>query len=88
MSFDPKHVKGFRILEEIGIRTLDDPAFRQELIDHPEDVLRKEGLEVPNDVTIEVHENTDKELHLVLPGCQPLKHELNVVTLFCSHHWI
>ena len=39
-------------------------------------------------MTIKVHENTDKELHLVLPGCEPLKHEMNMVTLFCSHHWI
>ena len=88
MSFDPKHVKGFRILEEIGIRTLDDPTFRKQLIDHPEDVLRKAGLEVPKDVKIHVHENTEHELHLVLPGCEPLKHEMNVVKLFCSYHWI
>jgi 1,2-phenylacetyl-CoA epoxidase catalytic subunit len=88
MSFDPGQVKGFQILEEIGIRALDDPVFRQQLIDHPEDELRKAGLEVPKDVKIVVHENTDQELHLVLPGCKPPQHEVNVVRLFCAFHWI
>jgi 1,2-phenylacetyl-CoA epoxidase catalytic subunit len=88
LSFDPRQVKGFRILEELGIRALDDPAFRKELIEHPEDTLRKAGLEVPKDVKIIVHENTEHELHLVLPGCKPPEHEVNIVKLFCALHWI
>jgi 1,2-phenylacetyl-CoA epoxidase catalytic subunit len=88
LSFDPKQVKGLQILEQIGIRSLEDEEFRRRLIDNPEEVLREEGLEVPDGVRVYIHENTDEELHLVLPSCRPPEHEVNVVKLFSAFHWI
>jgi anti-anti-sigma factor len=61
-------------LSDIIARTCLDKAFRRELISNPEAVLRREGIEVPEGVTVKVIENTDDRLHIVLPttpGEQP-----------------
>jgi len=44
-----------------------DPAFKAELIANPAAALKAEGLDVPDGVTVNVVENTDKLFHLVLP---------------------
>jgi hypothetical protein len=85
LNFDPEQVKGLRILEELAVRALDDGQFRRQLIEHPEDELRNAGLEVPDGVRVIIHENTDDELHLVLPSCPPPENEVNVVRLSCYY---
>lgn len=58
---------GLQILQELAARAQDDPSLRQRLQAEPHAVLREAGLEVPDEVTITVHQNSDDELHLVLP---------------------
>jgi hypothetical protein len=87
VSTDPSQVKGFQILQELAVRALDDPEFRRKLIDHPNEELARAGLKIPEGVRVIIHENTEHELHLVLPSCPPLhSNEVNVVHLFCTHH--
>ncbi len=84
---DPEQVRGFEILQQLAARAADDKEFRQELIDDPDRVLREAGIKIPEGVTVVVHQNTDDEIHLVLPSCPPLQPEdTNIVHLFCSHH--
>jgi anti-anti-sigma factor len=61
-------------LSDIITRTCLDKAFRREFISNPVEVLRREGIEVPEGVTVKVVENADDHLHIVLPvpsGEQP-----------------
>jgi anti-anti-sigma factor len=61
-------------LSDIITRTCVDKAFRKEFISNPVEVLRREGIEVPEGVTVKVVENADDRLHIVLPatsGGQP-----------------
>jgi hypothetical protein len=58
---------GLQILQELAARAQDDPSLRERLQADPHTVLRDAGLEVPGEVRITVHENTEDELHLVLP---------------------
>ena len=56
-----------------------DEAFKQSLLADATSVLKQEGLDVPQGVTIKAIENTDQLTHIVLPlkpGIQPLSEEL------------
>ena len=44
-----------------------DSKFKEELYKNPKEVLEKEGIEVPQETQVFIHENTDKEFHFVLP---------------------
>ncbi len=44
-----------------------DPAFKKKLLQNPEATLAQEGLPIPKGVHVEVHESTNKVLHLNLP---------------------
>ena len=44
-----------------------DPAFKAALIANPAATLKAEGFNMPAGMTISVVENTDKNVHLVLP---------------------
>jgi len=44
-----------------------DRAFKAELIANPAAALKAEGIDVPAGMAVTVLENTDKQLHLVLP---------------------
>jgi hypothetical protein len=47
---------------------MNDDAFRQHLLRDPKEALERElGLSVPQEVRIQVHEQTSTTLHLVLP---------------------
>lgn len=54
-------------LHDILIRTCSDKAFRQEFLKNPAEVLRRAAILVPAGVTVKVLENTDEEIHIVLP---------------------
>jgi hypothetical protein len=58
---------GLQILQELAARAQDDPSLRKRLQAEPHTVLREAGLEVPGEVRIRVHQNSEDELHLVLP---------------------
>ena len=83
---DAEHAK-------IIARAWRDPAFKAKLLADPRATLRDAGLPVPDDVTVEVVENTAKHFHLVLPPA-PTTGELSDddlngiaggVIFFCFH---
>jgi Nitrile hydratase, alpha chain len=45
-----------------------DPAFKKQLLASPRTVLKQEGIDVPAELTIKVHENTAEVMHLVVPA--------------------
>jgi anti-sigma B factor antagonist len=55
-------------LSDIITRTCLDEMFRKEFVRNPVDVLRREGIEVPEGVIVKVVENADDCLHIVLPA--------------------
>ena len=44
-----------------------DPAFKKKLLQNPETTLAAEGIPMPKGMHIEIHENTNKIIHLNLP---------------------
>lgn len=44
-----------------------DPAFKQHLLQNPREALAAEGITVDPNVKIFVHENSDTQIHYVLP---------------------
>ena len=44
-----------------------DEAYKQRLINNPADVLKEEGLPVPDGITVKVVENTPTLFHVILP---------------------
>jgi hypothetical protein len=63
----PGNVKGIQILDEVVAKAMTDTAFRRRLLDDPKAVLRKAGLEIPDEVEIVVHRNLPGLINLVLP---------------------
>lgn len=56
------------IQEQIIARVMKDDAFRHRLLNNPRETLERElGVTLPQDVTIQVHEDTASTIHLVLP---------------------
>jgi anti-anti-sigma factor len=53
---------------ELIARSCLDKVFREEFINHPVEVLRREGIQVPQGLIVKVIENTDNCFHVVLPG--------------------
>ncbi len=78
MSPNPKEIKGFQLLDEIGAKALTDTNYRRRLLDDPKSVLRKGGLEVPDDVEVVIHRNRPNLIHLVLPAAPVQADQLDV----------
>ena len=55
----------------IVTKALKDPAFRKRLVKDPKAVIEQElGIHFPEGVSVQVHENSAKVVHLVLPGAE------------------
>lgn len=78
MSPNPREIKGFQLLDEIGAKALTDTNYRRRLLDDPKSVLRKAGLEVPDDVDVVIHRNRPNLIHLVLPAAPVQTDQLDV----------
>src|SRR4030095_8088084 len=52
------------------VRACTDAAYRTRLLADPRKALAEEGIEVPADIEVRVHENTDNKIVTVLPGPQ------------------
>ena len=53
---------------KIVIKSLENPEFRQQLLVNPKAVLSQElGQQIPDDISIEVLEETENKIYLVLP---------------------
>lgn len=62
-------------LQEINERLVRDDALREKLLRDPVETLRREfGVGVPENVRVEVHEETSDVIHLVIPGRLPESH--------------
>lgn len=57
-----------------------DPEYKKRLLTNPAKVLKAEGVKTPKGAKVHLHENTAKEVHIVLPKrpAEPLaEDELN-----------
>jgi anti-anti-sigma factor len=52
------------------VRACTDAAYRARLLADPHKALAEEGIEVPPEIEVRVHENTDNKIVAVLPGPQ------------------
>jgi len=90
VSTDPRENRGYEIVQEVIAQALADDEYRQQLIDDPKTVLREAGLNVPDEVEIEVHENQPDRVHFVLPTAPAAEQELDideVDIVAISYHW-
>ena len=56
-----------KLYQQIIAKCWADEAFKQQLIADPAGTLKQEGIEIPEDMTIQVVENTGNVFHLVIP---------------------
>jgi hypothetical protein len=62
-------IKQNTVQQQIMCRARDDEAFRQEMLSHPRAALfRHLGISLPAGVQLHVHEDTARDVHLVLPA--------------------
>lgn len=67
-SIPIKELNRTRIERELIARAFKQKDFRQKLVDNPKSVLSKElGVSIPKEIEILVHEETPKNIHLVIP---------------------
>jgi hypothetical protein len=59
-------------LQQIAERACGNPVFKQQLVADPIQVLAQQGVTIPPNVEVVIHENTQTQLHLVLPCTQDL----------------
>src|SRR5579872_6101385 len=52
---------------QIVARTWVDEEFKKKLLKNPEKVLKEMGIAVPSGVKLELHQQSEKKLHLILP---------------------
>jgi hypothetical protein len=56
------------IESQIAVKSLENSEFRQQLIANPKAMLLQElGQEIPDDISVEVLEETEKKIYLVIP---------------------
>jgi hypothetical protein len=68
VSTEPGDNESGEIMQRVAAKALDDEDFRDRLIRKPKPELAASGLQLPDDVEVEVLENTPTKLHLVLPS--------------------
>jgi len=57
--------------DPITAKAMRDEAFRQRLLRDPKAALQEVGATVPPGITVHVHEETDTDLHIIIPGAAP-----------------
>jgi hypothetical protein len=68
MAIDQSQVQEYaKQWGQLVARTWSDEAFKARLLAEPKAALAEEGVAVPPDVEVRVHENTAALLHLTLP---------------------
>src|SRR4051794_9175613 len=67
MAQDPRQQEAMKQWGQVVARAWSDDAFKQRLLSDPRTVLAEAGLPVPANLTVQVHEATPTQLHLVLP---------------------
>lgn len=54
--------------QEVLAKCWNDAAFKEKLLRNPKESLVEIGIEVPDNITIHVHENTNDQFHFVIPS--------------------
>src|SRR4051812_14769448 len=67
MAQNPQQQEQAKQWGQVVARAWSDDAFKQRLPSDPKAVLAEAGLPVPPNLTLQVHEATPTEVHLVLP---------------------
>lgn len=57
-------------VKEAIVRACTDAAYRARLLADPRKALAEEGIEMPPDLEVRIHENSDNKIVAVLPGPQ------------------
>ena len=71
MAQDPRQQEQAKQWGQVVARAWSDETFKQRLLSDPQAVLTEAGLFVPPNLTVQVHEATPTQLHLVLPPPPP-----------------
>jgi hypothetical protein len=91
MTDDSQALEGQKILRNVAAKALSDPNYKRDLVKNPNEVLDREGLDIPPGVTVVIHENTDDTIHLALPADLPDLGELDIdivdITLIVTTHF-
>jgi hypothetical protein len=78
MQKEPKHMDYQTLQQQALARALKNPAFRQAFVSNPKAALEREfNIQVPNDVTIRVLEDTPSIHTIVLPAQEASVQELS-----------
>jgi hypothetical protein len=67
MTQDLRQPEAMKQWGQVVARAWSDETFKQRLLSDPRTVLAEAGLPVPRNSTVQVHETTPTQLHLVLP---------------------
>ncbi len=54
--------------QEVLAKFWNDASFKEKLLINPKESLVEIGIEVPDNITIHVHENTNDQFHFVIPS--------------------
>ena len=54
-------------LSKVIAKAWTDEEFKQKLLKDPKTVLAEEIADLPADIEVQIHENTDKVVHFILP---------------------
>jgi hypothetical protein len=54
--------------QEVIAKCWDDATFKEKLLSNPKQTLAEIGIEVPENLKIVAHENSDNEFHFVIPS--------------------
>ena len=65
---DEEFKKYQAIFADVVAKYYGDPDFKAKVDSNPADTLRKEGMNIPDGVSVELLFNTDKLMHVVLPN--------------------
>ncbi len=65
-----------QIYGQLVMRAWNDPEFKKRLSANPRETLKEIGLELPVDMSLEVHIQTPNHIHLVIPEKPPELGEL------------
>lgn len=57
-----QHVYG-----QIVLKAWKDPEFKKRLLEKPRETLKEMGLNIPEEVELDVHLQSEKHLHLIIP---------------------
>jgi hypothetical protein len=67
MAQNPEEQVAMKQWGQVVARAWSDEAYKQRLLSDPQAVLAEAGLPIPPNLTVQVHEATPTQLHLVLP---------------------